>query len=245
MEKRLQDNWLTEGLIDFEFKKYMLLAYLKSVRDSFNKVELYPHLSDIVFHYRNLIALQSNKSLIVENFPKELSMEKLQQLEISYRKIIQDDVVMQEIEAIMEFAIPQLRGHLEEGSSIYEFVESKCELSSVGVVPLHAREGYMFMTQPPETETNIYRYQVTVFQSGQEPMRGLQTAFMGTTAYGLANTYESIKMDLVRRYTDLPNPAAFLVLSKMRFPYQETLVPVAKRLLIKYLSRSEQQTTFS
>lgn len=242
---RLQDNWLTEGLIDFEYKKYVLLAYLKSVKESFGKVELYPYLSDIIFHYRNLLTLQSNKSLIVDNFPKELSLEKLKQLEVSYRKIIQDDAVMQEIEAIMDFAVPRLKGQLEEGTSIYDFVESKCELSSIGVVPLYAMEGYMFMTQPPENETSIYRYQITVFHSSSEPLRGLQTQFVCTTACSLVNTYESMKMDLVRKYNDLPNPAAFLVLSKMRFPFQQTLMPVAKRLLMKYLSKTETGTTFS
>jgi hypothetical protein len=245
MDQRLNDNWRTEGLIDFEYKKYLLLAYLKGVRESFSKVELYPYLADIVFHYRNLLSLRENKSLIVENFPKELSVEKLNLLEISYRKIIEDDAVMQEIESIMEFAIPKFRDHLDEGASLFDFVESKCELTSIGVVPLYAREGYVFMTQPPEKETNIYRYQVTVYQHASEPMRGLQTQFLYTTAYGLANTYENIKMELVRKYSDLPNPAAFLVASKMKFPFQPTLVPVARRLLIKYLSTTDPGATIS
>lgn len=245
MEQRLNDDWLTEGLIDFEYKKYLLLAYLQNVRTSFSKVELYPHLSDIVFHYRNLLSLRENKSLIVDNFPKELSVEKLSQLEISYRKIIEDDAVMQEIESIMEFAIPRLRDHLEEGTTLFDFVESKCELTSVGVVPLYVREGYVFMTQPPEKETTIYRYQITMYQHATEPMRGLQTQYVCTSVYGLANTYENIKMELARKYSDLPNPAVFLVLSKMKFPFQPTLVPVAKRLLIKYLSSTDQGATFS
>lgn len=245
MEQRLKDNWLTDGLIDFEYKKYLLLAYLKGVRESFSKVELYPYLGDIVFHYRNLLALRENKSLIVEHFPKELSLEKLNRLEISYRKMIEDDAIMQEIESIMEFALPRLRDHLDEGSSLFDFVESNCALSSIGVVPLYAREGYVFMTQPPERETVIYRYQVTVYQHPTEPMRGLQTQFVCTSAYGLGRTYETIKMDLVRKYNDLPNPATFLVMSKMKFPFQPTLMPVAKRLLIKYLSNTDPGTTFS
>ena len=239
MASHLNSNWLTDGLIDLEYKKYVLLAYLKNARESFDRVELYPYLSDLVFHYRNLMALQNNKSLIFEAFPKELSIDNLKMLELNYRKIIEDDVVMQEIESIMEFALPKLKGSMEEGSSIYEFVESKCELSPVGVVPLYAREGYMFITQPPETETNVYRYQVTVYQSSSESMRGLQTEFVCTTQYDLANTYEQMKLSLIRQFADLPNPAAFLVLSRMKFPYLQTLMPVAKRLLVKHLSQNE------
>jgi hypothetical protein len=41
---------------------------------------------------------------------------------------------------------------------------------------------------------------------------------------------------LVKRYKDLPNPATYLILSKMKFPYAETLMPVAKRLFVKHIS---------
>jgi hypothetical protein len=237
--EHLKDNWLTDGLIDLEYKKYVLLAYLKTVKESFGRVELYPYMSDLVFHYRNILTLKENKSLIFESFPKELSVDNLKALELNYRKMIEDDAVMQEIESIMEFALPQLKDSMHEGSSIYEFVESKCELTSVGVVPLYANEGYMFITQPPEHETNVYRYQVTVFQNSSEAMRGLQTQLVYTTHYNFTNTYEHMKLSLIRQYADLPNPAAFLVLSKMKFPYLQTLVPVAKRLLVKHLSKTE------
>ncbi len=232
----LKDNWLTEGLIDFEYKKYVLLAYLKRVKESFGRVELYPQLSDLIFHYRNLQALQENKSMILESFPKELSLENLKMLELNYRKIIEDDAVMKEIESILEFALPQLKDSMNEGSSIYEFVESKCELTPVGVIPLFANHGYMFITQPPENEAFVYRYQVTVYQNSTETLRGLQTEFIRTTQYDLAHTYEQIKLTLIRQFADMPNPATFLILSKMKFPYQQTLVPVAKRLLVKHLT---------
>ena len=89
--ENLKENWLTEGLVDFEYKKYVLLAYLKHVKDSFKRVELYPILSDLVLHYRNLISLRDSKSLITDRFPKELSLEHINNLEINYRKIIEEN----------------------------------------------------------------------------------------------------------------------------------------------------------
>ena len=53
MEK-LSKDWLTQGLIDFEYKKYVLMAYLQRVKTSFERIELYPFMADLVFHYRNL-----------------------------------------------------------------------------------------------------------------------------------------------------------------------------------------------
>ena len=232
----LSKDWITQGLIDFEYKKYVLLAYLKNVKDSFGRVELYPFMADLVFHYRNLIAVKENKALIKESFPKEISLDEIKKLELTYRKMIDDDAVMSELESIIEYAIPRIKSSLQEGSIIYELVESKCEISPIGVTPLYAKEGYLFVTQPPEKETNVYRYQVSIFEDSQEQLRSLNTEFIERVERRIGNTYEQIKLDLVRRYKDLPNPAAYLILSHMKFPFMETLMPVAKRLFVKHIS---------
>lgn len=236
MEK-LSNDWLTQGLIDFEYKKYMLLAYLQAVKSSFDRVELYPFMADLVFHYRNLMAVKENKTLIRESFPKEISLEEFKKLELTYREMIDDDAVMQELESIIDFALPQIKSSLQEGSMIYEYVESQCEISPVGVTPLYAREGYLFVTLPPEKETAIYRYQVSFFEGSQEPFRGLNTELIDRVEKKPLHTYERMKLDLIRQYSDLPNPATYLILSKARFPFYETFMPVAKRLFVKHISK--------
>jgi hypothetical protein len=233
---KLPKDWLTQGLIDLEYKKYFLLAYLKTVKESFGRVELYPFLADLVFHYRNLVAVKENKTLIRESFPKEISLEEFNKLELSYRKLVEDDAIMSELESIIEFAIPQIKDSLQEGSVIYEYVESQCEISPVGVTPLYANEGYLFVTQHPEKATNVYRYQVSIFEDSHEQLRSLNTQFIESVEKHPFYTYERMKLDLIKKFRDLPNPAAFLVLSKMKFPLSETLMPVAKRLFVKHIS---------
>jgi hypothetical protein len=237
--EHLSKDWLTQGLIDFEYKKYVLLAYLKTVRSSFSRVELYPFLGDLVFHYRNLMAVKENKALIRDSFPKEISLEEFKKLELSYRALIDDDAVMSELEAIIEFALPQINESLKDGSAIYDMVEAQCDIAPIGVTPLYAKEGYLFVTQPPEKETNVYRYQVSIFKQSHEQLRSLNTTFIDIVPRNTSNTYERIKLDLVRKFKDLPNPAAYLIISKMRFPFVETLMPVAKRLFVKHISRAE------
>lgn len=239
MEK-LSKDWLTQGLIDFEYKKYLLMGYLQTVQKSFDRTELYPFMSDLVFHYRNLVSLKENKSLIRESFPKEISIEDFKRLELSYRKLIDDDAVMSELESIIEFALPQLSDSLKDGSVIYDYVESQCEISPIGVTPLYAKEGYLFVSQPPEKETILYRYQVSIFGDSQEPLRSLNTQYIDTIEKNTANTYEQLKLSLIKRFKDLPNPATYLILSKMKFPFSETLMPVAKRLFVKHISDSSE-----
>jgi hypothetical protein len=235
MEK-LSEDWLTKGLIDFEYKKYVLLAYLKTVKQSFGRVELYPFMADLVFHYRNLMAVKENKTLIKESFPKEISLEEFNKLQLSYRKLVEDDAIMSELESIIEFSIANIKNSLEEGSVIYEYVQSQCEISPIGLTPLYANEGYLFVTQAPEKETSVYRYQVSIFEGSQEQLRSLNTQFVERVEKNMMNTYERIKLDLVRKFKDLPNPAAYLILSKMKFPFNATLMPVAKRLFVKHIS---------
>jgi hypothetical protein len=235
--ERLSKDWLTQGLIDFEYKKYVLLAYLKYVNESFNRVELYPFMADLVFHYRNLMAVKENKTLIRESFPKEISLDEINKLELSYRQLVEDDAIMNELESIIEFSIPKIKNSLQEGSVIYEYVESNCEIAPIGVTPLYANEGYLFVTQSPEKETNIYRYQVSIFEDSQEQLRSLNTQFVESAQKNLVNTYEQMKLDLVKRYKDLPNPATYLIISKLKFPFSETLMPVAKRLFVKHISK--------
>ena len=71
--EQLKHDWLTEGLIDFEYKKYILLAYLKDIRKRFDVNQLYPFMSDLVFHYRNILKVKESKKLMYENFPETLS----------------------------------------------------------------------------------------------------------------------------------------------------------------------------
>ena len=50
------------------------------------------------------------------------------------------------------------------------------------------------------------------------------------------NTYEQIKSELLYRKPDLPNPAVYAIETSLKFPLDETLLPVAKRSLVRYIS---------
>lgn len=232
----LSNDWLTDGLIDFEYKKYILLSYLKRVKKYFNKVELYPFMADLVFHYRQLLEFRNSHTNLLNNFPKELSGIDSDNLKLIYKRIAEDDDLMKELEEIVNYAVPMFKNSLEEGKEIYEFVESQCELSPIGLLPLYTDEGYFFISQEPKKETMIYRYQLTVLEGSNESFRGIHVTLVDTIIRNLGQTYENVKSGLIKKFKELPNPATFLILSKIQVPHKPTLVPVAKRLLVKYIS---------
>ncbi|MDF9797537.1 hypothetical protein OKW21_002800 [Catalinimonas alkaloidigena] len=139
---KLNEDWLTNGLIDFEYKKYLLMAYLKEILDYFEEKKLYPFLSELVFHYNNLVRLKENKNLLYENFPKQLSRADFEKLKLTYQQIIQDSELMKVLEEIICFAIPKLEEGLNIGADIYEEVARHIVIEPIGIAPLKNDNGY-------------------------------------------------------------------------------------------------------
>src|SRR4051812_1537896 len=103
--KSLSMNWFIEGAIDFEYKKYVLLDYLQEINRHFDRNHLYPNLTDLIFHYNNLLAFKQNKTLLQQNFPQRLSKADMEAVKLTYQKIVQDDNTMHEIEQIISYAL--------------------------------------------------------------------------------------------------------------------------------------------
>ena len=80
------------------------------------------------------------------------------------------------------------------------------------------------------------RYQMTFFEHAEEKYRSMSTRFLMNKIRNVSNTYENIKIDLVREFVELPNPATYLAISKLKFPLEHTILPVAKRMLVRRIS---------
>ena len=104
--KKLSKEWITEGRIDFEYKKYILLAYLQHVSRNFNESRLYPFLSDLIEHYRNLKTLKESKTRAKNELPGSISRIDLENFRLEYEKIYTDDEYLEEIEKIVAHMYP-------------------------------------------------------------------------------------------------------------------------------------------
>ena len=234
--KQLSETWFAEGFIDFELKKYTLLAYLQQVSACFNETRLYPQLSDLIFHYNNLVAFRENKRFLQEQFPKKITGVQLEKLQLLYEQMIEDSEIMQELEEIIQFSEAQMKTTISSGAEIYDFVEDKITISPVGLVPLDVQEGYFFLSSGNSSSTRIYYYRLSIFEKHDEKYRSIKTAFVQNEERSLSSTYEYIKQQLIRYHSPLPNPAVYSIETAYAFPIEETLLPVAKRSLVKYIS---------
>ena len=234
--KKLSETWFAEGFIDFELKKYTILAYLQEVNKYFNQNKLYPQLADVVFHYNNLIAFRENKRYLQEHFPKKLTGIQMQKLQLLYEQMIEDTELMQELEDIIHYAADSLKSTLKTGAGIYEFVEEKINITPVGLIPLDTQEGYFFLSTSDTKSTLIYHYRLSIFEKHDEKFRSIRTSFLEEWRRGIAFTYEHMKSELIKTRYELPNPAVYRIEAGLKFPVDETLLPVAKRCLVKFIT---------
>lgn len=235
--KQLSTNWLTEGSIDFEYKKYLLLAYLQHVDAEFKEQKLYPCLAELLGHYSNLVGLKEQKDQALNSFPKKIVRIDPAKFELEYVRLVQDDQYLEEIQLILEYALPQLGKTLRTGQDIYDYVEEQLALLPVGIMPVKADEGYLMLREGAQHQVDVYEYTLTLFESANERYRALKTQYVHSYPLSITNTYQHIKYELIRTRKDLPNPATFAIETEKDFPFKETFYPVAKRLLIKELNR--------
>src|SRR5438046_148410 len=208
--KSLSETWFAEGYIDFELKKYTLLAYLQQVNKYFNENKLYPQLADVIFHYNNLVAFRENKKFLQEHFPKKLTGIQMEKLQFLYQQMVEDNELMKELEEIINYSTNTMKRTIRSGTEIYEFIEDKLVIMPVGLMPLDINEGYFFLSSGKKN-TRIYHYRLSFFEKHDEKYRSIKTLYINNLRRSMSNTYENIKADLIRHRSELPNQAVYAV----------------------------------
>jgi len=234
--KKLNKNWITEKHIDLEYKRYLLLAYLNEVNDNFDQNILYPYYAELKEHHEQLIFLHENTQSIFENFPDRANGIDWQNFNIIYEKTIENDRLMQEIQEIINYSIPQIEYCLNEGRKIYDFIEEHLHIDPIGIIPLYPREGYLLLRNGNNKQTRVYEYQITLFDKPDVKYKHIRTQYVRSYRKSFINTLDSIKTDLIRENKELPNPATYAVETDMTLPLNETFLPIAKRVLVKYVT---------
>ncbi|MFN8415607.1 MAG: hypothetical protein U0U66_04665 [Cytophagaceae bacterium] len=231
--KELSSDWLTQGLVDYEYKKYLILSYLKSIREDYDAFRLYPSLSDLYYHYTNLKLFVDSKSKISQQFPKTMTKADFENFQIEYTSLIPDTEIDKILDEIIEFTMPRFENGLQEGKHMFEEVESKVTLEPLGILPLYKDAGYLLVFPKVVNQVQVYVYETTVFLRSDATYKGMHLNHLETFQPTFSYTIESKKRDLIKQRPDLPNPATYLAEVDFPYPEKETLLPVVQRMLLR------------
>jgi len=235
MEK-LADDWITKGTLDFEYKKYVLLAYLQNVSKSFEQHKLYPSFAELIMHYKNAANLKQGKQQLMKSFPKKLTYLDFKNFKMYFESKIQDDEKLEELEEIINFAMNQLQNKITVGKDIFDDVEKQLIIEPVGVKALEENEGLLLIDPQYDPFYHIYQYRISIFEAAEETVRGLQTVFIDRIKKSIGTTLEQIKIQVLKNIQLVSNYSAFRVVALQPYPYEETLLPIVKRSFSNYIN---------
>ncbi len=229
----LAHNWLTDKHIDFEYKKYELLAYLQEVHQSYGQTKIFPWLGDLLNQYKDLISFKENQQRLKDNFSRDLTGIDPITLTLKH-KVLPDEKDLEEVNSILNFAIPLLKNSIDEGKRIFDFVEKNITFSPIGIVPLYNKEGYLFVNVT--SQLHVYKYGVLFYQNSNDKLRSLSTEYVTSYETSTSIYPEKIKSLLIKDYPELPNPAVYSIRSELDIPFAETLLPIAKRYFVSKIA---------
>lgn len=226
----------TQVQSDYEKRQYKVLSALKRISEDFQHNKIYPHLSHLAELHHTLDDIRKRLNDLRSEFPKRIKKIDFVNQEIEHEIVFVDGSDLQKVEELIEWALPYIKAKIEEGKTIYEFVNEKIYLEEVGIVPNYTDEGYFFVPDNEESKLLLFEYEVSIFQSAKDQYRSLKTQFLKALGQGRAlMSPNSIKLDLINEFKKLPNPATYSFQTDLDFPFNETVLPVVKRKLIKQL----------
>lgn len=230
----LSENWMTERLIDFEYKKYVLLDYMQKVKAHFNEQKLYPDFAELIAHYKNLVSLKNNTISLENGFKKTVKGIDYEKLALVYENTVNDET-LSELKKIIEFSEPLFVDELQKGKTIFDFAEKHILTNHIGILPIYKKEGYFILYPYKSRQVFIYYYSFSKINLLQQEVYGLNCNYFSNYTLSLSNTVDKVKLHIIDANPQLPNPAVYLFKANADLPNNETFLPIAKRLLYKNL----------
>lgn len=222
-----------EGYRDYELGQYRVLAGLQKVREEFTHHRLYPTLGELITLYQSLTTITKARDALRDALPKRIVGVDLTSQKVIYETVAISKEDLAAIEELIHWALPKVREAIEEGKTIYNFIEEQVQLEEVGLLPSYVDEGYLLVPDTKHGLIHVMRYEVSIFTGADQKYRNLKTQTIESyPLHQLGFSPYHIKQRLIAEQRDLPNPATYSFKSEMDFPYEQTLLPIAKRKLL-------------
>lgn len=227
---------------DFEGAQYRILGELQQARQAFSRNVIYPHLGALINLYNALQTLVRQLEALRTALPGSITGLDPRSYEIVYEKSMPGLSQMDQVEALIHWTMPYLQAAIGEGSTVFEFVEENLHMEEVGVLPSYVEEGYLMAPDRLGRQLHVFQYTLSVFTHTAERFRSLKTTYVKSIPQReVYRSPQSIKLDLLAEHPALPNPATYCFSTDLDFPFEPTVLPVAKRKLMQHLTRRHGQ----
>ncbi len=221
---------------DVERTQFQVLSGLKKIRQNFHHNKIYPDLSHLIDLHHSLQAIVENADALQQKQPRTLREINLDERKLIYSDVPLADDHFDQIRDLINWAMPYILTAIDEGSTIFEFVEENLQLEVVGILPSYLEEGYVFIPDNAHQSLHLMKYEISIFTGAEEKYRSLKTHIVKSVQQSIIQQpAQTLKLELVQEFPELPNPATYSIATELEFPFQETILPVAKRCLLRHI----------
>ena len=223
---------------DLELSKYRVLAILRKYSEFLHKNKLYPALAELISIKNELELLIEQMSLFDTEFILNLNFaEFFENFELEQSTKF-NDTDLDIVADFIRWALPEIKNSIAEGKAIFDFVDENIILNEVGVMPKNRSEGYFMIQDLKHDLLKIYKFEMSLFSTADNPLRTLKSKLVDLISLQTSEEYNplDIKHNLIEKFPELQNPATYYFETSIDFPFVETILPVAKRKLVRTLA---------
>lgn len=210
----LDNDWLTNDPVDFEYKKYLLLAYDQHQMKKFEEMKIYPSFTDIVDKIK-IVNEFLNSVKIFENSKLEIRDIDWVNNKLVYKSALNDSS-LDEIKSIALYSKEILADLYFKYRNLVDAVDESIVISGCRVEIFNLYDGYIIMktgNQEKILEYEVYRVLYP------QPHYVLKTC----------------KANLKKYYSDRFTKNIFDVVFKEHYPMKESILPLYKKKFLECL----------
>lgn len=236
----MSTDWLINNPIDFEHKKYTLLAYFKKIDSLLEENKLYPTFTELSLHLASLQTLSKEKVILYtdkmfKSFDDEVLLKEIKAKELPLLSSDEFD----EINKIIKYSSTKFYDYFNIFKSYWSIV-----YDSVTIVPkknkknLNSDRGYFFYVEKKTNKQYVWEYIIKKYTPElNEFYTEVNLIFEGDK--NSSNISEIIeKYSNMESYVKRQTLPIFNLKATDEYPLFETLLPLFKRKLLSYILQS-------
>ena len=226
-------NWIFRKPIDFEYNQYVLLDFCEKAKKQFSEFRIYPTFQEVSLHLANVSLIKNKNQILklkkkIQCIDQEITLGDLQ-----YLPIVMEYDQKSEVLQSARFSEPLLKDLFQMGKSLWSLA-----FDSVSVDLFYTTEaldwgyGYFFFYMGNKT----YLYEYNIDKNPQSMITECTTNLLVVS--NIKNVKKLIKENPSHGGYGGKHLPVFHILTSQKFPFEETIFPIAKRKVQNYVIQS-------
>jgi hypothetical protein len=233
----LDPEWIYQDPIDFEHKKYKLLAYLQKCDKRFDELKIYPDFVELSLHLANLQSISKEKTMLTTKKKFKSCDDEILFKELIPKKIPKlDDAEQLEIDKTVRYSGEKIYEAFNIAKSIWTIAQDAISVQiKKNKDRLEDGMGYIYFRRRSDEKLLVWEYEIKKDADYELSTKAyLNLIFSGSSDEKTFTDIieEKSTWNHTEYFKDIP---VFEVKSSQEFPFEETFIPMMKRQLMSYV----------